>query len=126
MSSPPSKRPKLEESSGATVVKIEKRKQIKIKKEQEPPLPRPFELPRNYPKAVANDLEKGLLTGKTRIKFLSSIAAAMFRYRSYPTRDEFDHVAEEIVKAFPFMRSGDDTGHVSFNLCMSDCIHKSC
>ncbi len=88
-------------------------KRIAKKREEEPPLPQPFELPRNYPRAVQEGLGKGALTGKARTKFISAVAAAVFRYKSYPSRDEYDHVAEQVVSAYPFMCFGTGRGHVS-------------
>lgn len=43
------------------------------KRKPEPKLPIPFELPRNYPCIVASDLDKGMLTGKSKTRFISSI-----------------------------------------------------
>lgn len=50
------------------------------------------------------------------MKFITSIAEAMYRFKSYPTKEQYDHVANQVVKKWPFLetRSGHvSTGHVS-------------
>lgn len=107
------------------IVKVEKKKsiinslgqlQIITKQPPEPKLPMPFELPRNYPAVVMADLAKGMLTGKGKTKFVSSIAAAIFRFKRFPTREEYDHVGEVIVSTYPFLRSKSGTGWVRLQL----------
>ena len=83
------------------------------KKEPEPPLPNPFELPRNYPAAVMVGLEKGILSGKTKSKFIGSVAAAIYRYKSYPSREEYERISKQIIIKCPFLRSSSGTGYVS-------------
>ena len=55
------------------------------------------------------------MTGKARTRFVSAVAAAVFRYKSYPNNSEFEHVAEQMVKAYLFMHNGRE-GHVSTRL----------
>ena len=43
---------------------------------------------------VQDGLNVGILTGKARTKFISSVASAVFWYKNYPTKEEYDHVAE--------------------------------
>ena len=69
----------------------------------EPPLPRPFMLPLNYPKAVKDGLRKGALTGRSRSKFLASVASYIYSFKELPTHDELVHIAEQIVAQFPFL-----------------------
>ena len=89
---------------------------MKIIKEQkaEKPLPTPFELPRNYPKEVMDDLKLNRLSVGARAKFIASICSAFFQYKSLPTKDEYDHIGEEIVKKYPFLKSKSGSGYVSF------------
>lgn len=82
------------------------------KREPEPPLPIPFELPRNYKSNIMAELEKGFLSVNGKSKFIGSIAAAIFRHKSYPTKDEYSHVGEQIVSSYPFLRSSSGTGYV--------------
>ena len=63
----------------------------------EQPLPMPFELPQNYPAIVMVDLEQRKLSTKARTKFMASISAAIFRHKSYPSREEYGHVRAQIV-----------------------------
>lgn len=42
-------------------------------------------------------LEKGFLTGTAKTKFIGSVTAAMFRYKGYPTKEEYDHVGQQTV-----------------------------
>ena len=89
------------------------KKRLIRKKEEEPPLPRPFKLPVNYPRAIKEGLSNGCLSGSSRTKFVSAVAVSMFNHKSYPTKEEYNHVAEQIVQAYPFMRLGCGAGHVS-------------
>ena len=60
-------------------------------------------------------LNSGNLNGKARTKFISSVASAMFHDKSYPTKEEYDHIAEQIVNCYPLMSFGPGKGHVSCN-----------
>ena len=76
-------------------------------------MPTPFELPRNYHAVVMEGLEKGFLSGGAKTKFIGSIAAAIFRYKSYPTKDEYEHIGQQIIKKCSFLKSSTGTGYVS-------------
>ena len=78
----------------------------------EPPLKMPFELPRNYPPIVMADLHSGKLGVKARSKFISSIASAIFKEKSLPLRNEYDHIGQLIIKQYPFLKSSSGTGYV--------------
>ena len=84
-----------------------------MKKQQMPeqPLPIPFELPSNFQQKIMIGLEEQRLVGRARAKFITTIAEAMFRFKSYPTREEYQHVAMQIIKKWEFL--GRQTGHVS-------------
>ena len=84
---------------------------VASKRDLEPPLPMPFELPRNYPPIVMADLQKNILTSYSRPKFFSHIASAIFKYKSYPLTKELDHVSERIVQKYPFLKNR--SGYVS-------------
>lgn len=73
------------------------------KRKQESRLPRPFQLPVNFNPTIADALRNETLSGKARTKFVSVIAEAIFRYKSYPTTEEYEHVAQQIVKKWPFL-----------------------
>ena len=81
----------------------------------EKPLPVPFTLPSNYPPIVAVGLQAKQLSGKAMVKFITVIANAVFNFKSYPTKDEKEHVARQCVKAFPFLEANCGSGHVGSN-----------
>lgn len=70
---PPSKVKKL-----ATPVNMHK-KRISARK-AELPLPKPFEVPANFSPNVQVGLESNSLNGKTRAKFITMIAQAIYRF----------------------------------------------
>lgn len=73
----------------------------------------PFELPQNYPAIVMVDLQQKKLSTKARTKFIASISAAIFRHKSYPSKEEYDHVGAQIVDKYPFLKSSHGAGYVS-------------
>lgn len=83
------------------------------KKKIEEPLPIPFELPHNYPAIVMSDLSQSKLSGKARTKFIASVASSIFKYKNYPTSEEYSHVGSQIIKKYPFLKSSSGSGHVS-------------
>lgn len=93
---PQPKRLKVEERSITPIRRITERK-------QEPPLPRPFPLPRNFTPSITLALESEKLTGKERAKFMTAIAHSIFTYKSYPTKAELEHVAQEMMKRWKFL-----------------------
>ncbi len=84
---------------------------IASKKKQELGLPMPFDVQRNIQPYIQAGLDNESLTGKARGKFITSIAEAVYRYKSYPTREEYEHVAHQVVRKWKFLETR--TGHVS-------------
>lgn len=84
----------------------------KKKKARWSSLPIPFKLPKHFPKFVKKELSTGVLSGKARTRLIFTVAIAMFEYTPYPTKEEYDHVARQIVKKYDFM-SDDKGSHVS-------------
>ena len=80
-------------------------------RKQEPPLPKPFPLPKNFPPAVALALEGKTLTGKTRAKFVTALANSVFMHKSYPTSRELEDVVRAAIKQWEFL--GTTSGCVS-------------
>lgn len=76
------------------------------KRKQEPPLPRPFDLPANFSPQVMAGLESENLVGNARTKFITAIANAIFRYKNYPTDEEYRHVAQQVVRKWKFLDTG--------------------
>ena len=74
----------------------------------EPPLPWPFELPLNFPPIVQEALQSKTLYGKPRTKFITNIAQAIYRFKSYPTSEEIDHVVVQMYKKWPILNDGND------------------
>ena len=70
---------------------------ILSKRGHEPPLPRPFDVPQNFPQTISTGLISHKLTGKPRAKFITIIAQSIYRHKSYPTDEEYIHVAQELV-----------------------------
>lgn len=90
-------------------------KMIKKTKEESTPLPDPFPLPQNLRPDVHLALTTKRMTKTTRATFFSTIAAAMFQYKRYPSRDDYVCVARQIVSKYPFLGSkGFGAGHVSY------------
>ena len=110
-----------EESFSVSVTKpsLEKTKESKfvVKKsmiskteDENIPLPDPFELPNIFRPDVASALKLGKMTLSTNRAFLSSIASAMFVYKS---SDDYINVARSIVNRYPFMKSPTGKPYVS-------------
>ena len=59
--------------------KVPARKKRKVKEEE--PLPRPFQLPKNYPRIVEEGLQEGHITGRARRKFIMSVTGAIFSHK---------------------------------------------
>ena len=72
----------------------------------------PFDLPLNFQPYIQAGLDEENLTGKARAKFITSIAEAIYRFKSYPTKEEYEHVANRVVKKWGFLET--KTGHVSY------------
>lgn len=79
---------------------------LSTKRGHEPPLPRPFGVPQNFPNAIAIGLENKKLTGRPRTKFITIIAQSIYRFKSYPTEEEYIRVARELVEKWPFLDDG--------------------
>lgn len=79
---------------------------MKIIKEQktEKSLLKLFELPRNYPKEVMDNLKLNRLSGGARANFVASVCSAIFQYKSLPTTDEYNHVGEKLLKISLFKK----------------------
>ena len=74
-------------------------------KGHEPPLPRPFPIPKNFPQNISLALSNKSLTGTNRTSFLKIIAQAIYRFKNYPTDDEYFHVVQEIIKTWPHIEN---------------------
>ena len=89
-------------------------KLVKKTKEESTPLPDPFPLPKNFRPDVHLALTNKRMTKSTRATFFSTVAAAMFQFKKYPSRDDYVTVARQIVCKYPFLGSkGFGASHVS-------------
>lgn len=59
------------------------------------------------------DLKRGILSAKSKAKFVKGVAAAIFRFKAYPTRAEYDHIGQQMIQQYPFLKSFSGTGYVS-------------
>lgn len=66
------------------------------KRGHEPPLPRPFTMPKNFPEAITRGLDDAKLCGRPRTKFITIISQSIYRFKSYPTDAEYIHVAQDL------------------------------
>ena len=82
------------------------------------PLPVPFPMPKNYRSDVATALEAGQMTTETEKAFLSAIASSIFKYKKYPTREDFIDVATCIIEKYPFMKAKKGKPYVSNHILM--------
>ena len=84
-----------------SIVQIRRASQRK----RELPLPMPFELPTNFNVSIQECLDNKHLTGKARGKFITAIAHSIFKHKSYPTQEEYKHVAEMMVQKWKFLQT---------------------
>lgn len=66
-------------------------------------LPDPFPPPVNYRPDAEECLRQKRMTKSAKSSFFSSIAAAMFQYKRWPSRDEKVQVARQIESKYPFL-----------------------
>ena len=88
----------------------------------EPPLELPFKLHNNYPVMVADGLTKKVLSSKAKPRLISTVAQAMFHKKLFPTRQEYEHVAQLIIEEYPFLKSASGSGYVSCTSLLSKSI----
>lgn len=72
----------------------------------ESPLPRPFPIPKNFPQAITLALADKNLAGRNRAKFIAIIAQSIYRFKNYPTEDEYIDVVQQLVKKWPDLDGG--------------------
>lgn len=90
---------------------------VKKTKEDCTPLPDPFTLPTNFRPDVHLCLTNKKMTKSARAAFFSSVAAAMFQFKRYPSRDDYVSVARQIIGKYPFLGStGLGASHVRQSL----------
>jgi len=65
----------------------------------------------NFTAAIQSGLDNQQLVGQPRAKFVTRVAEAIFCFKSYPTKEEYRNVAQEIIKKYDFL--GKQVGVVS-------------
>ena len=48
-------------------------------------------------------LNMGILSVASKTKFFSRIAGAIFNFKSYPMKDEYNHIGHQITANYPFI-----------------------
>ena len=71
----------------------------------EEPLPDPFILPQNHRPDVELALKSGRMTAETRRAYITKVAGSIFSHKRYPTREEFQRIAIDMVRRYPFLQS---------------------
>ena len=92
-----------------------KKKRVQKTDDDNIPLTDPFPLPKRYRPEVEKALKDGKMSMSTRSHFLSAVASAIFAFKMYPTREDYNCVGRTIVNKYPFLRapSGAGSPHVS-------------
>lgn len=99
-----------------------KRSEVFQMRKQEPPLPRPFELPNCFTGKVSAGIKEGVLRGTARTTFYRQICCCILTKKSYPSLEEYDHVAQRIIEKFPFMSNGKSDAYVSPACCLHQLV----
>ena len=58
----------------------------------------------------------------SRTKFFSSVACAIFNYKSYPTKDEYNHIGHQSSPSTYFFPNEEGTEYVSAQLTIHYCV----
>lgn len=68
-------------------------------------IPDPFPFPPHYPPDIELGLQLKQLQPKQLAKFITRIANVMLLYKRYPTRNDYQSVARQVVSKYPFLKS---------------------
>ena len=68
-------------------------------------IPSPFPFPPHYPAAIELGLKLKSLQPSQQANFYTRIANVMLLYKRYPTRGDYENVAREIARKYPFLKS---------------------
>ena len=80
-------------------------------------LSNPFKLPQNYPPEVECCLRSKTMMPRTMNRFLTTLARAVFNEKCYPTAKEYESIAKEVIRKYPFLASPAGTQYV--RICLS-------
>lgn len=82
-------------------------------------LSNPFQFPQNYPPEVECALKTKSMMPRTMNRFLTTLARSIYSEKCYPTAREYQHVAQEVIRKYPFLASPAGTPYV--RIC---CIYR--
>ena len=77
----------------------------------------PFQLPQNYPPEVECALKSKAMMPRTMNRFLTTLARAVYSEKCYPTAKEYERVAKQVIRKYPFLASPAGTPYVRILLC---------
>ena len=103
-----------EDESSEQKATIKKKRNIAKHADDTTPLPDPFPLPKHYPVDIESALQRKCMSQRHKRQFMSEIASAMLRFKTYPTREDYVTVARSIIHAYPFLKSPAGKPYVSF------------
>lgn len=82
--------------------------------EEENEIPSPFPFPKHYTPDIELGLQLKNLQPKMLAKLCTRFANVMLMYKRYPSKKDYEHVAQQIVQKYPFLASPlDPDSHVS-------------
>jgi len=79
--------------------------------QSESSIPIRFELLK-FRQGVTSSLKEQRLFGKARANFITTIAKAIYQVKCYPTREEYECIATQIISKWSFL--SEQLGHVSY------------
>jgi len=65
-----------------------------------------------FQQRVISSLKEQRLFGKARANFITTIAKAIYKVNKYPTRQEYECIATQIISKWNFL--SEQLGHVSY------------
>ena len=71
--------------------------------EKETAIPCPFSFRKHYIPDIEIGLQMKQLSPKLQAKLYMRIANVMFMYKRYPTKDEYQSVARQVIEKYPFL-----------------------
>ena len=78
---------------------------ITVEGSEEHPIPQSFPFPGHYTADIELALKMKQVQPWQLAKLVTRIAHVMFDYKRYPTRKEYERVAQQLVDKYPFLTS---------------------
>ena len=105
ISSPPSKKLKLESSNSPFVLENDKLTKS---------LPDPFPFPDNFTPEISLAIRNQMMPPRVLNKFITAVARAVFAFKMYPTSNELERVSIQAIERWVFLRASYGSPFVSF------------